>query len=243
MGILDRVSTLMRANINDLIDRAEDPEKMVRQLIADMNSQLLQVKSGVAAAIADEKQLNQRWRDNESKAAEWERRAELAVERGQDDLAREALQRRNTFATNAEGFKQQYEEQARQVEILKQALRQLESKIQEATTKQELLIARSRRAKTETKIRTTLSGLDQSSALGQFTRIEEKVAREEARAAALGELDQDSLEDRFAALDTDSAVENQLAAMKAKKGLAAPAGESRALGSGSDSDSDSEPTP
>jgi phage shock protein A len=234
MGILDRVSTLIRANINDMIDRAEDPEKLVRQLIADMNSQLLQVKTQVAAAIADEKQLHQRYVENQAKADEWQRRAELAVEKEQDDLAREALQRRNAFQQNADGFKEQYEEQARQVEVLKQALRQLESKIQEATTKQDLLIARSRRAKTETKIRTTLAGMDQSSALGHFTRIEEKVQREEARAAALGELEQDTLEDRFAALDTDSAVENQLAAMKAKKGLAAPAAsESKALGSGS----------
>jgi phage shock protein A len=236
MGILDRVSTLVRANINDLIDRAEDPEKLVRQLIADMNNQLLQVKTQVAGSIADEKQLNQRWRDNQAKADDWQRRAELAVERDQDDLAREALQRKNAFQLNADGFKAQYEEQSRQVETLKTALHQLESKIQEASTKQELLIARSRRAKAETKIRTTLAGLDQSSALGQFTRIEEKVAHEEAKAAALGELDRDTLEDRFAALDTDSAVENQLAAMKQKKGLAAPAASERALGSGAEED-------
>ena len=238
MGILDRVSTLMRANINDLIDRAEDPEKVVRQLIYDMNSQLLQVKTQVAASIADEKQLFQRYKDNQAKADDWQRRAELAVEKGQDDLAREALQRRNAFQQNATGFREQHEEQSRQVETLKVALRQLESKIQEATTKQELLIARSRRAKAETKIRTTLTGLDQSSAMGQFTRIEEKVAQEEARAAALGELDQDTLEERFAMLDSDSAVENELAALKQKKGLAAPTASEKALGPGSDSDAE-----
>src|SRR5215468_2990770 len=97
MGILDRVSTLIRANINDLIDRAEDPEKVVKQLIADMNSQLVQVKTQVAAAIADEKQLYQRYQDNQEKATDWQQRAELAVEKGQDDLAREALMRRNAF--------------------------------------------------------------------------------------------------------------------------------------------------
>jgi phage shock protein A len=234
MGILDRVSTLLRANINDMIDRAEDPEKLVRQLVADMNNQLLQVKTQVAASIADEKQLYQRYQDNQNKSDEWQRRAELAVEKGQDDLAREALQRRNAFQQNATGFKQQHEEQARQVETLKVALRQLESKIQEANTKQELLIARSRRAKAETKIRTTLTGLDQSSALGHFTRIEEKVLQEEARAAALGELEQDTLEERFAMLDTESVVENELAALKARKGLAAPAASEKALGPGSD---------
>jgi phage shock protein A len=233
MGILDRISTLMRANINDMIDRAEDPEKVVRQLIADMNSQLLQVKSQVAASIADEKQLKQKYLDNDAKAAEWQRRAELAVEKGQDDLAREALARRNTFATNAEGFKEQYEQQAQQVEVLKTAMHQLESKVQEAQTKQDLLIARSRRAKAETQIRTTLSGMDQSSALGSFARIEEKVARQEATAAALGELDTDTTDHRFELLQQEDDLDRQLAALKEKKGLAAPAaGEPKALGSG-----------
>src|ERR671935_203319 len=168
MGILDRVSTLMRANINDLIDRAEDPEKVVKQLIYDMNNQLLQVKTQVAAAIADEKQLQQRYQENQDKANDWQQKAELGVEKGQDDLAREALARRNAFQQTADGFRTQYEEQASQVETLKDALHQLEAKIQEASTKQDLLIARSRRAKAETQIRTTLSGLNQSSAMGQF---------------------------------------------------------------------------
>src|ERR687883_799281 len=207
MGILDRVSTLIRANINDMIDRAEDPEKVVKQLIVDMNNQLLQVKTQVAAAIADEKMLYQRYQDNEAKAADWQRRAELAVEKGQDDLAREALTRRNQFQQTADGFKEQYEQQARQVETLKDALHQLEAKIQEAQTKEELLIARSRRGKAETKIRTTLQGLDQSSALANFSRIEEKVAQQEARAAALGELDQDTMEHRFEMLSQESEVD------------------------------------
>jgi phage shock protein A len=235
MGILDRVSTLMRANINDLIDRAEDPEKVVKQLIIDMNNQLLQVKTQVAASIADEKQLLARYQDNDSKAVEWQKRAELAVEKSQDDLAREALMRRNTFQTTADGFKEQYEQQAHQVEILKDALHQLESKIQEATTKKDLLIARARRAKAETTIRTTLSGLNQSSALGSFARIEEKVAHQEAQAAALGELDTDTTEHRFELLQQDSDLDRQLAALKEKKGLAAPeSSPDKALGSGSD---------
>lgn len=232
MGILDRVSTLLRANVNDLIDRAEDPEKVVKQLIVDMNNQLLQVKTQVAAAIADEKMLYQRYQDNEAKAADWQQRAELAVEKGQDDLAREALSRRNAFAQTASGFKTQYEQQEGQVEQLKQALQQLEAKIQEAQTKQDLLIARSRRAKAETQIRTTLSGLDQSSALASFQRIEEKVNQQEARAAALGELDTDTMEHRFQLLQQESEVDNQLAELKAKKGLSAPATGEKALGSG-----------
>ena len=232
MGILDRISTLMRANINDLIDRAEDPEKVVRQLIADMNSQLAQVKTQVAASIADEKLLYQRYQENQAKATDWQQRAELAVEKGQDDLAREALMRRNAFQQTADGFKTQYDQQARQVETLKDALHQLEAKIQEAQTKEELLIARSRRAKAETRIRTTLSGIDQNSALSSFNRIEEKVAQQEARAAALGELDQDTMERRFELLQQESDLDRQLAELKQRKTLGAGSTEDKALGPG-----------
>ena len=233
MGILDRVSTLLRANINDMIDKAEDPEKVVKQLIADMNNQLIQVKTQVAASIADEKQLYQRYQDNEAKANDWAQRAELAVEKGQDDMAREALSRRNAFQQTADGFKDQYDQQSTQVEQLKEALHQLESKIQDAQTKEELLIARSRRAKAETQIRSTLSGLDQSSALASFQRIEEKVNQQEARAAALGELDTDTMDHRFQLMEQESEVDRQLAELKVKKGLAPPADEgSKALGAG-----------
>src|SRR6266487_1707873 len=98
MGLLDRVSTLMRANLNDLLDRAEDPEKVIRQLLIDMNSQLLQVKTQVAASIADEKRLEPRCRENQEKADEWEGKAELAVEKSDDELAKAALARRNSFS-------------------------------------------------------------------------------------------------------------------------------------------------
>jgi phage shock protein A len=233
MGILDRVSTLLRANINDMIDRAEDPEKVVKQLIADMNNQLIQVKTQVAASIADEKLLYQRYQDNDAKAKDWQQRAELAVEQGKDDMAREALSRRNAFQQTSDGFKTQYDQQAAQVEQLKEALHQLESKIQDAQTKEELLIARARRAKAETQIRTTLSGLDQSSALASFQRIEEKVNQQEARASALGELDTDTMDHRFQLMEQESELDKQLAALKEKKGLAAGTGDSsKALGSG-----------
>lgn len=224
MSILDRISTLVRANVNDLIDRAEDPEKVIKQLLADMNSQLVQVKTQVAASIADEKQLYKRYTENQHKADEWQRKAEVAVERGADDLAREALSRRNAFQETATGFKGQYEEQSRQVTILKDALRSLESKITEANTKKDLLIARSRRAKAEKNIRTTLSGLDTSGGLAGFERMEQKVSREEAQAAALGELDRDTLEERFALMENETTIERQLEELKAQ----------RALGSGSE---------
>src|SRR6516225_7992659 len=195
MGILDRVSTLLRANINDMIDGAEDTEKVVKQLIADMNNQLIQVKTQVAASIADEKQLYQRYQDNQQKANDWQQRAEMAVEKGQDDMAREALSRRNAFQQTADGFKEQYDQQSAQVETLKTALHELEAKIQDAQTKEQLLIARSRRA--------------------------------------MAELDTDTMEHRFQLMEQESAVDKQLADLKAKKGLAAPEEPAeKALGSG-----------
>jgi phage shock protein A len=218
MGVLDRVSTLVRANINDLISRAEDPEKVIRQLLLDMNNQLIQVKTQVAAAIADERRLQKRYEENQKKADEWQRKAELAVERGQDDLAKEALSRKISYQQVADGFKQQWTEQAAQVEQLKEALSQLEAKITEANTKKDLLIARSRRAKAETTIRKTLAGVDASGALSEFERMEEKVEEEEARAKAYADLDQDTLDEKFKQLEEEDELNRELAALKSKIG-------------------------
>ncbi len=218
MGVLDRVSTLIRANINDLISRAEDPEKVIRQLLLDMNNQLIQVKTQVAAAIADERRLQKRYEDNQKKADEWQRKAELAVERGEDELAKEALARKRSFQEVADGFKAQWTEQSAQVETLKEALAQLEAKIAEAETKKDLLIARSRRAKAETNIRKTLAGVDANGALSEFERMEEKVEEEEARAKAYADLDQDTLDEKFKQLEQEDDLNKELAALKARMG-------------------------
>ncbi len=218
MGILDRVGTLIRANINDLIDRAEDPEKMIKQLLQDMENQLIQVKTQVAAAIADEQRLKERWEENERQDQEWQRKAELAVMKGQDDLAKEALARRNTYQQTALGFKEQYEDQARQVEQLKDALDRLEAKIQEARTKKDLLIARHRRAQAEQRIHETMARVDTSGVMGGFERMEEKVRAQEARAKALGELDRDTLDERFKQLEEEDEIERQLRELKAQLG-------------------------
>jgi phage shock protein A len=218
MAILDRVGTLVRANINDLLDRAEDPEKMIKQLLQDMENQLIQVKTQVAAAIADEQRLKERWQQNQQQADEWQRKAELAVQKGQDDLAKEALARRNTFQQTAAGFKEQYEEQAKQVEQLKDALDKLESKIQEARTKKDLLIARSRRAQAEQQIHQTMARADTTNVTGGFERMEEKIRLQEARAKALGDLDHDTVEERFKQLEQEDEVDRQLRELKAQLG-------------------------
>jgi len=216
MGLLDRVGTLIRANINDLLDRAEDPEKVIKQLLLDMQNQLIQVKTQVATAIADEQKLYQRWQDSQRQADEWHRKAELAGAKGADDLAREALVRYNTFQSTAAGFQKQYEEQHAQVELLKDALQKLEAKIQEAETKKDLLIARSRRAKAEERIQSTLAGVGKATAFEGFERLEAKVIEQEARAKAMASLQTDTLEDRFKELEQESDVDRQLAELKRK---------------------------
>ena len=217
MGLLDRVSTLIRANLNDVLDRAEDPEKIIRQLLIDMNNQLLQVKTQVAASIADEKRLYQRYQESQQQSDDWQRKAELAVEKGDDELAKAALARRNSYKESADGFQEQWKEQSAQVQQLKDALHQLESKIQEAEAKKDLLIARSRRAKAEVNIRETLAGIGKTSATSEFERMEDRVSEQEARAKAAAELGTDSLDQRFAALESESSLDKDLAELKARK--------------------------
>src|ERR1700739_5030555 len=147
MALLERVSTLVRANLNDLIDKAEDPEKMIKQVILDMQNQLLQVKTQVAIAIADQHLLEKKQKENEDKVAEWMRKAELAVDKKEDDLARASLLRVESYRELSESFMQQVSDQKAQVEHLKPAWRHLEKKLTEARARADVLVAQPRRAR------------------------------------------------------------------------------------------------
>src|SRR5437588_3704487 len=147
MALLERVSTLVRANLNDLIDKAEEPEKMIKQVILDMQNQLLQVKTQVAIAIADQHLLEKKQKENEEKAADWVRRAEIAVDKKQDDLARAALERCMSYKELGESFAQQVADQKLEVESLKTARSKLEQKLADANAKADLLIAQQRRSR------------------------------------------------------------------------------------------------
>ena len=216
MSLLERVSSLVRANVNDMLDKAEDPEKMIKQYLIDMHNQLIQVKTQVAAAMADEQKLYQRYMDAQNQADDWQKKAELAVQKGSDDLAKEALQRRNSFQETADGFKAQYDEQKKEVDILKDSLQKLEGKIQEAETKKDLLIARSHVADTQNLVHATTDRLNDQSAFDGFGRMEDKVRQKEAMAQASSELETDPLEDKFAALEKNDDLDRQLAELKAK---------------------------
>jgi len=218
MSLLERVTTLVRANLNDLLDKAEDPEKMLKQILIDMHNQLIQVKTQVAASIADEQKLYQRYLENQEDADKWQQKAELAVRKGDDGLAKEALARRNSYQSVADGFKQQYDDQKKQVELLKSALSKLEDKIDEAERKKDLLIARSRRAKAEQQIQGTMAGIDKVGVFETLDRIEEKVSTEEAKAKAYSDLERDDLDERFKTIEQEDDLDRQLTELKQKAG-------------------------
>src|SRR5690348_7675341 len=147
MALMERVSALIRANLNDLIDKAEDPEKMLKQVILDMENQMMQVKTQVAVAIADEHLLAKKQKENETKIAEWMRKAELAVDKGDDELARAALERTETFRRMSDALEEQVSDQRTQTESLRSALHKLEQKLAEARHRCDLLIAQHRRSR------------------------------------------------------------------------------------------------
>jgi phage shock protein A len=223
MGILERIRTVLKSNINALISKAEDPEKMLNQLLMDMNEQLIEAKKQVAMSIADEKKLERQLLENKGQAEEWERKAMLAVKAGKDDLAREALVRKQEYDGYAASFQKEWDAQHSAVEQLKDALRQLQSKIEEAARKKNLLVARAKRAEAQKQIQQTMGSLSATSSFDTFDRMAQKVDQIEAEADAMKELaavspDQ-KLEDKFKELESSGASADQLLEdLKAKMG-------------------------
>jgi len=217
MALLERVATLIRANLNDLLDQAEEPEKMIKQVILDMQNQLLQVKTQVAIAIADEHLLENKQKENQDKVAEWRRKAELAVDKREDELARAALHRVESYRELEASFSQQASDQKVQAENLKTALRKLEQKLEEAQAKAELLIAQHRRARAAGKAEDARQAIGNGQKSAAFERMQRKVAYHEAASQAKSELGADGVEDRLTAIEKADRIEQLLAEMKAKR--------------------------
>ncbi|MDR2522029.1 MAG: PspA/IM30 family protein [Spirochaetaceae bacterium] len=237
MGMFSRLKTVISSHINAWISKAEKPEKMLNQLILDMNEQLIESKKAVAQAIADEKKLERETANQKALAQEWERKAMLAVEAGKDDLAREALLRKQDYENTAAEYEKQHLAQKDAVEKLKSALRELQTKIDEAQRKKNLLIARAKRAEAQQKIQDTMSGMagGGKASFDTFDRMARKVDELEAHAEASKELadfsaDSD-LEKQFAQLEkSDSSADAMLLELKQKMGaLPSPAGAAGAL--------------
>lgn len=227
MGIFARLARLIKANINDLISKSEDPEKVLNQLVEDMVKQLDEAKQQVAVAIADEKRLAKQVEAETANVAEWERKAMMAVRAGDDALAKEALARKKEHATTAEQFREQWQKQKAGVDQLKLALRALNNKIEEAKRKKSLLIARKKRAEAQKAIQETLGGLQSASAFESFDAMAEKIERMEAEAEAGAEMAEeytgDRLKQRFDTLEATAGADEDLLDLKRKMGLAPPA--------------------
>jgi len=238
MGIFSRLGTLIKSNINDLITKAEDPEKMLSQVLLEMQQQLVEAKKAVAVAIADEKKLQKQYTAETDKAKEWERKAMVAVRAGDDNLARQALGRKQEHENIATQFQQQWIQQKQAVEKLKDALRLLNNKIEEAKRKKNILIARKKRAEAQQQIANTMQGLGDTSAFDTFDRMAERIqlmeAEAEAGAELAGELSGDTLESKFLQLEQAGAgtEDDQLAELKAKMGLLPKGDDAKQLGAG-----------
>lgn len=223
MAMLGRFWTMLKSNLNHLIGKAEDPEKMLNQMLLDMQEQLIQAKKQVAISIADEKRLLKQHEDEKTKASEWEQKAMLAVSAGKDDLARQALERKAEHDKYAKGFEEQWQGQKRAVEQLKVSLNTLSEKISDAKRKKNLLVARAKRAEAQKTITDTMSGMSNTNAIDTIERMEQKIDQMEAEAQATTELaneiQTDELSAQFEKLNvvgSDKALE----ALKVKMGMA-----------------------
>lgn len=223
MGLFDRIGLLMRSNVNSMISKAEDPEKILNQLLIDMREQFIAAKKQVAVAIADEKRLFAQMQAAQKSSAEWERKAMLALSKGDEGLAREALSRKQEQDEMGAQWAKQHVAQKQATEQLRASLQQLNNKIGEAKRKKDLLIARAKRAEAQKTIQSTMGGLNDNSAFDAFGRMTEKVEQSEAEAEAsaelAGELAGEDLNDKFAALELEGGTEDALAALKAKMGM------------------------
>jgi len=223
MGIFSRLAQLIKSNLNDLISKAEDPEKMLNQVVLEMTEQLANAKKQVAVSIADAHRLGKQYENEAQQSQDWERKAMMAVRAGNDELAKEALARKKEHELLAIEYQKQYEKQKAAVESLKSALRMLNNKIEEAKRKKNVLIARKKRAEAQKAIHETMSGLNNASAFETFDRMAGKIDQMEAEADAAAEISEeysgDQLAAKFDKLEMTAGTDMELSELKAKMGL------------------------
>ncbi len=231
MGFFDRLSRLLRANLNDLVSKAEDPVKILDQSVADMQSDLVKLRQAVAMAISSQKRLKSQADQAQSQSRTWYERAELALQKGKEDLARDALTRRKAFQESFSGLNNQLQAQSGQVDMLKRSLLKLEGKIAEAKTKKDMLKARAQAAKAQQQLQSAVGNMGSNSAMAAFERMEDKVEALEASGQAAAEIAGTDLESKFAALESGDDLDDELNALRQKlqggaEAVALPSGES-----------------
>ncbi len=218
MALLERVSTLIRANLNDILDKAEDPEKLIKQVILDMENQLIQVKTQLAVALADRHLLEKKKKEAEAKAAEWMQKAELAIDKGNDSLARAALERSLDLKRTAGNLKEQEAEQSAQAEILKSSLQTLGEKLAEAQKRKDLMIAKHRRSRVLHAVGETPPAVSETTAKDTGPDpLKDGLTRSEAMNRIKADLVPDDLEQKFASIEKEDQVNRLLAEIKARR--------------------------
>jgi len=220
--MFDRLINFFKAVFNGLLGRLEDPQLMLEQTYQDLQSNLIQVRQAVAQAIATEKQLEQQLQKNKDQAETWHNRAAMAVQQGNDDLAKQALQRKQQYAQAAGDLETQLKAQRESTATLRQRLTDLEAEVQKAYTKKQVLIARDKAAQATTKANEILSKTTASGALSVMEKMENKVQEREAKAAALGELGGDTLDKQFKNFEGKTDIDAELAALKGQMGIGQP---------------------
>lgn len=215
MGLLDRFSRVVRSNLNSLIKGAEDPEKMLHQAVADMQNDLVSLRQAVAQAIATQKRTERQAEQAARGSQEWYNRAQMALQKGDDTVARDALTRRLTYAQNAQTLNAQISQQQAIVQQLKANMATLEHKIADARTKKDMYIARARAAQSSARLNEMMNGVGRSS-VNAFEKMESRVLDLEAQAEVAAALGTDPIEKRFAQLEGGSRIDAQLAQMKAQ---------------------------
>lgn len=225
MGLLDRVARVVRAKVNDWVGKTEDPEQVLQQVVQQMEDDLISLRQSIAQAIATRKRTERQASQAETVAEEWYRRAEIALKEGNEALAKDALTNRQTYLDTANALKNQLSQQANVVVQLKDNMRKLEGKLAEAKAQKDLYIARARSAQASRQLNEMLSGTGESRAA--LDRMGQKVTQLEAEAKAIAEVNSDSLEEQFAALERDSPVDRELSAMKARLSSSDPSDSQR----------------
>ncbi len=216
MGLIDRIKRVIRANTNDLVSNAEDPEKVLEQTVAEMQGDLVQLRQAVASAIATQKRTERQASQADSTAQDWYNRAQLALNQGNEILAKEALTKRKSYQETATALKAQMSEQSSVVNRIKKDMQTLELKIGELKTKKDMYIARARSASASQRLNEMLGGVNTSSSLNAFAQMEDKVLQLEAQSEAIAELGTDDLQKQFNSLASVSDIDAELAAMKAQ---------------------------
>ncbi len=221
MGVFSRVSDILKANINDLIDKAEDPEKMVKQIILDLQKEVSQSTQALGKAMASERMAKQQLDQSVQRSADWEAKAKAALAGGEVELAKKALASKVQVDNDIAKFQQMYDQISVQTAQIREQTDQLKAKLEEAKSRQSMLIARSQMAKTQKNLAQAMGGITGASAMDKFSRMEDKVAQQEAEAAAFAEINgttQTADEKSFEQLQRDMAVDAELSRLMAEMG-------------------------